>query len=182
MVNTRLLFLLLKRREIARFLPFLLGSFFLFGCPPAGLKGWVFYKDDIRYRIGELDPHWRNIRISENDLAFQSTRYEAAIQINSTCRKDYEDVSLQILTDHVFHGLQDRKIVLQERRRLDDREALYTEITAKMDGKMFKAAIIVLKKNRCIYDLTYITQPWNFGRGVGDYYRVVSGFRVLSIR
>lgn len=153
--------------------------FCMLGCP-GGLRGAVFYKGDIRYRIGEISKDWRQIAVSENDLAFYNQTYQALIQINSTCRRDYEDVSLQVLTDHVFYGLTDKKILLQEDRRIDRRGALYTEMTAKMDGQKVKAAVLVLKKNACIYDIAYITKPWDFGRGIGDYFRVIDGFRVLA--
>lgn len=150
------------------------------GCPNSGLVGSVYHKGDIRYRVGEVESGWRVVRVTENDIAYQHDKYNAIIQINSTCRQDYEDVPLRILTDHLFYGLTHRKVLVQERRRIDARDALYTELTARMDGRPVKAAMLVLKKNRCIYDMSYITVPWNFGLGVGDFYRIIDGFRVLS--
>lgn len=170
-----------KRWFRACLLGMVLGSAWvgLGGCPTTGLKGSVYYDGNLRYRVGEIGKDWRFVRVSENNIAYTHETYNAAIQINSTCRKDYEDVPLRILTDHLFYGLTHRKILVQERRRIDARDALYTELTARMDGRPVKAALLVLKKNRCIYDMAYVTLPWNFGLGVGDFYRVIAGFRVL---
>jgi hypothetical protein len=63
---------------------------------------------------------------------------------------------------------------------IDNRDALYTELNANLDGVSIQAALLVLKKNECIYDFAYMTRPWNFGRGIGDFHRLIYGFRVLS--
>ncbi len=150
------------------------------GCQKRGLHGWIFYKGYLRYKIGALDSSWRPIKLAENDIAFYNKTYAALIQVNSTCRKDYEDVSLKILTDHLFYGLQDRKLILQEKRRVARRAALYTEMEASLDGVRVKTAVLVLKKNECIYDFTYLTRPWNFSRGINSFHRVIYGFKVLE--
>jgi hypothetical protein len=159
----------------------MMGWLGLTGCPTNGLHQGIFYKygGNLRYRIGPLRKTWRQIKVTENDLAFYHPQYKATIQINSTCRKDYEDASLSTLTDHIFIGLREKKILRQSKRLIDRRAALYTEIVAKLDGVRVTAATIVLKKNACIYDLTYIARPGNFGRGLGEFHRVVHGFKVL---
>ncbi len=151
----------------------------LSACPGKHFQNWIFQKDGIRYKIGPLGEGWRRIEVEENDLAFYNDAFYAIIQVNSTCRRDYEDVSLKILTDHLLYGLTERKILLQEKRMIDRREALYTELSAKLDGVEIRAAILVLKKNECIFDFTYLTRPWNFGRGIGDFHRVIYGFKTL---
>lgn len=152
------------------------------GCNGNGLHDNVYTKfnGELRYRIGAISKQWRFIKVTENDIAYYHPVFKSMIQVNSTCRKDYEDVSLSTLTDHVFYGLRERKIVIQQKRMIDRRAALYTEILAKLDGVAIKAAVVVLKKNTCAYDFTYISRPDNFGRGLGAYYRVINGFKVLS--
>ena len=154
----------------------------LAACSNSGLVGTVFKDREAHYRIGGLGNRWRQIRITENDVAFYNTDFSAAIQINATCRKDYEDVSLDILIDHLMYGLTHRKIRLKRRMMLDRRAAMYVELTAKLDGVPVRCAMYVLKKNACIYDFAYMVRPSNFGRGIGDFHRVVYGFKVLPRR
>jgi hypothetical protein len=157
-----------------------LGLLLLSGCPASGLHNNIFYKGNIKYKIGDLGEDWRPIEISENDIAYYNSSFSAIIQINSTCRSDYEDVSLSILLGHLLYGLTDRKVIREEKRMIDNRDALYTELNANLDGVSIQAALLVLKKNECIYDFAYMTRPWNFGRGIGDFHRLIYGFRVLS--
>ena len=161
----------------------LAGVFFVFllpSCTRYGLHNWVYRDAEAHYEIGSLSSRWRRIEISENDIAFYNKDFAASIQVNATCRKDYEDTSLEILTSHVLYGLTERKIIKQRRRTIDRRDALYTEFSAKLDGVAVKAALLILKKNVCIYDFTYITRPWNFGRGIGDFHRVIYGFKAVG--
>jgi hypothetical protein len=153
----------------------------LSGCPRKGLHRWIFHKynGSMQYSIGTLGREWRKVKVTENDIAFYNTIYSAIIQINSTCRKDYEDVSLPILRDHLLYGLTDRKIVEKQQRMLDRRAALLTRIKAKLDGVAVEASVMIMKKNSCIYDFAYISRPRHFGRGIGDFYRVIHGFKVL---
>lgn len=152
------------------------------GCVQNGLNNGVFYKygGDLRYRIGAVGTQWRVIKITQNDIAYYNPVFKATINVNSTCRKDYEDVSLSTLTNHIFYELRERKIVRQSKRMLNHRAALYTEIVATLDGVSIRAAALVLKKNSCIYDFFYIARPHNFGRGLSDFYRMLNGFKVLS--
>lgn len=153
----------------------------LVGCPKKGLQNdWTYYEGDIRYKIGKLDSTWRKVKFEENDIAFYNGAFAAIIQINATCRRDYEDVSLKILTDQLLYGLTGRRIKLQEKRIFRRRSALYTELTASLDGVPVRAAMMVMKKDECIYDFTYLARPHNYTRGIGSYHRVLQGFRVLN--
>lgn len=156
-----------------------LGALLFSGCPRSGLKQGVFQKPGLRYAVGKLEGNWRQLDLSENDLAFYNSTFGAVIQANSTCRRDYEDASLGTLTSHLFNGLTARRVHHRERRTIDRRAALYTELTAKLDGVTVRAALLVVKKNECVFDFSYIARPWNFGSGLGQFYRFVYGFRVL---
>lgn len=152
---------------------------FTSGCPATGLKEGVFVKGELRYTVGSLSGGWREIKVTENDQAYFHRDYGAVIQANATCRADYEDASLATLTSHLFSGLTDRKVIVSQQRTVDKRAALYTELSARLDGVSIQIAILLLKKNECVFDFAYFTRPHNYGRGIGDFHRFIYGFRVL---
>lgn len=156
-----------------------IGLPFVVGCSGNQLKNGVFKKGDLRYTVGSLPKTWRRISVAENDLAFFNPSFGSVIQANSTCRADYEDASLSTLTSHLFNGLTNRKITQQAERIVDRRAALYTELTARLDGVLVQTAILLLKKNECVFDFAYYARPHRFGSGVGDFHRFIYGFRVL---
>lgn len=152
----------------------------LLGCTRKGLDGnWVYHKGPLEYKIGPVNRDWRKVKFTQNDIAFYNSQYKAIVQINATCRKDYEDTTLKNLTDHLIYGFRDRKFIVQEKRKIDRRDALYTELKAKLDGVSVQAALLVIKKNECIFDFAYITRPWNFKRGINTFHRVIYGFQVF---
>ena len=60
--------------------------------------------------------------------------------------------------------------------RLADRDALRTRVHARLDGVAVRLELVVLKKNGCLFDLTYIAAPEVFAAGYADFERVVNGF------
>ncbi len=151
----------------------------LVGCSNNQLKDNVYKKGDLRYTVGQLDKGWRRINVAENDLAFFNPSFNTVIQANSTCRADYEDASLSTLTSHLFNGLTNRKVIKQDERIIDRRAALYTEMSARLDGVEVSLAILLLKKDECVFDFAYYSRPNLFGSGLGDFHRFIFGFRVL---
>ncbi len=59
---------------------------------------------------------------------------------------------------------------------LDRREALHTHLDAKLDGVPMTLDLYVMKRNGCIFDLSYAAPPDAFARGYGDFQRFVDGF------
>ena len=76
--------------------------------------------------------------------------------VNGRCGKDAEDVPLKSLTQHLFLQFTDRQLEDQELLSLDGREALRTEMTAKLDGVQKYFHVVVLKKDGCVYDFLQI--------------------------
>ncbi|MBI2027571.1 MAG: hypothetical protein HYS98_07215 [Deltaproteobacteria bacterium] len=60
--------------------------------------------------------------------------------------------------------------------RLDEREAQHTIATGKLDGVLIKMNIYVLRKNYCIYDLTYSAKINTYDVGVVEFERFVAAF------
>ncbi|HEX8953495.1 MAG TPA: hypothetical protein VF945_16680, partial [Polyangia bacterium] len=59
---------------------------------------------------------------------------------------------------------------------LDRREALRTRVTAKLDGVPMTLELYVVKRDGCIFDLSYAAPPDAFERGAADFRRFVDGF------
>ncbi len=91
-----------------------------------------------------------------NDLAWSNDASQAIVQVNSTCAAD-SDVPLTALTNHLLIGFTEREIRSQETHPLDEREALVTNVNAKLDGVPRSLLLVVLKKDGCVYDMSLIT-------------------------
>jgi len=146
-------------------------------CSPANFDGTVFRKGDVAFRLERLPPSWRNIEVSDTALAFRDDENAATVAINGRCGKDAEDVPLQSLTQHLFLQFTERQLEDQEVFPLDGREALRTEMVAKLDGVQKYFHVVVLKKDGCVYDFLQIA---NQRQDKAEFLDFVRGFSSLG--
>jgi hypothetical protein len=149
----------------------------LSACSASNFDGQVFRKGDVAFRLERLPPTWRHIEISDTALAFRDDENAATVAINGRCGKDAEDVPLASLTQHLFLQFTERHLEDQELLPLDGREALRTEMVAKLDGVEKYFHVVVLKKDGCVYDFMQIA---NRHQDKGDFLDFVRGFTSLG--
>jgi hypothetical protein len=139
------------------------------------LKDGVFEKGDIRYSVGALPEGWKQIRLAENDLAFVAEGAPQSIAVNSTC-ENYDDAPLEVLTQHLLMGFTERTRLEQVAGMMDGRESLRSHYTAKLDGVPMELLLVVLKKDGCVYDFTYLAPPARFEERQGVFDQLLSNF------
>jgi len=131
---------------------------------------------DVCYRVGALDDTWRLVHQEGTSAGWYSKPIGGVIEANATCRDDAEASPLTSLTQQLLIGYTEVHVESQERVPLDRREALRTRVTAKLDGVPVTLDLYVLKRNGCIFDLSYAAPPGEFARGSDDFQRFVDGF------
>jgi hypothetical protein len=149
----------------------------ILSCSASNFDGQVFRKGDVAFRLERLPPTWRHIEISDTALAFRDDENAATVAINGRCGKDAEDVPLQSLTQHLFLQFTERQLREQQVFPLDGREALSTEMVAKLDGVQKYFHVVVLKKDGCVYDFLQIA---NQQQDSGEFLDFVRGFASLG--
>jgi len=144
----------------------------------AAFSGGRFHDEEAAYRLGGLNRAWTRLQVEgRNDLAWQNEQLNAIIQVNASCDPSM-DVPLRALTNHLLIGFTERRLQSEDLIRLDGREALRTRLSAKLDGVSRELVLTVLKKDGCVYDFSLVApDPAGFSRAVGDYDRVLAGFR-----
>lgn len=153
----------------------LLSMLLLASC--ASLAGGLFRKEGVAYRVVPPDEHaWRRVQLTENDLAWIAKDSGDMLAINATC-KDHGDPSLEVLTSHLLFGFDERELVAQKTETVDGREALRSTYHAKLDGVEVAIELLVLKKNGCIHDLTFIAPRLTKDAHRAEFEALVAGFR-----
>jgi len=156
-----------------------LGGLFLglcFSCSGPGFNGKVYHSGDVTFRVGEVPGDWHPIETTDGVLAFRDDATPASIAVTGRCGKDGDDVPLESLTAHLFLQFTERRVESQSRFPLDGREALRTDLFAKLDGVEKRFTIVVLKKDGCVYDFMYVTPPTAQDSGRQRFIAFVEGF------
>lgn len=121
----------------------------------------------------------------ESDVAFQSRKTAAIISLNSVCRASYlpqegidslRQFSRQLLIGN-FNSIENQS---EKTRKVAGMEALETRmigLTANTKSERTEIQVIVLKKDRCVYDLMLLGRPETFARSQPDFERFVNSLR-----
>ena len=131
---------------------------------------------DVCYRIPQLGERWRLVHQQGASVGYFSDAVGGVIEANATCRDDADAAPLGALTRQLLIGYTERHVRSESTVPLDAREALHTVADAKLDGVPVTLDLYVMKRNGCIFDLSYAAPPDAYARGVADFQRVVDGF------
>lgn len=145
------------------------------GCHRVSFEDSVLSKKQVDYRIGELPHYWHRVFVEGNDLAFSEADTGRALSVNSTC-EGHGDPPLQVLTRHLLMGFTERQEVSQHLISLDGREALRSRHLAKLDGVPVQLELVVLKKDGCVFDFSYVAPPGQAEPRMPDFDHLLAGF------
>jgi len=149
------------------------------GCA-ASFDGTVYRDEQVSFSIPRHSANWRRIEVSDAQLAFRDDENDATVAVNGRCGKDGDDVPLEALTQHLFLQCTEREVRKQEVVPLDGREAMRTELDAKLDGVRKGFVVYVLKKDGCVYDFLFISRPETLEAGAARFDAFVSSFHTLE--
>jgi len=148
------------------------------GCASA-FDGHTYRGEGFVFRVSPAPAGWRTMEATGAALAFEDAHSGAQILVNARCDRDGEDVPLKSLTQHLFIRFTERETHSEEVMPFDGREALRTDITAKLDGVHRRFVVWVLKKDKCVYDLLYFSTPAAFEPGAKAFDQWAHGFTAL---
>lgn len=145
-------------------------------CARPAWDGHTYASGAVQFQTGPIAHGWHRMEGEPALLAFRDPARDLVISVNGRCGKDSDDVPLSALTQHLFLYFTDRQPLAQTALSLDGREALRTELSAKLDGVQRRFVVYVMKKDGCVYDFILIAEPTVSPSSVSEFDRFVSGF------
>lgn len=140
----------------------------------------VFDDGVVRYRVGALPASFTRIAVDENDLAWNDPSL-GTIGVNSTC-SEYEDVPETALVNHLLFDTSQRTFRLEENATLDGRGARHVVVDLELDGVPISIELYLVRKDGCVYDLTFIAARDRFEQGRAAFASFVRSFAVIETR
>jgi hypothetical protein len=152
------------------------------GCATTGaLQNGVYRGEQTSYHIGPVGSDWTPVTVNkQNDLAWHNGAKGAVMHVDSDCDPAL-DIPLTALRSHLMIGFTEREVVEEEVIPMDDREALRTHFTAKLDGVPRDILLQILKKDDCVYDFGLITPSGPaFDEALADFDQMLAGFTTMT--
>lgn len=134
-----------------RIIAYALIIFIFSSCTSVKITDTTVAKRYTKYGIAKLSDAWIQKSFRNTDLFFVHRTMDATIYINAQCEK-LSDSTLEAFTSQMLVGMGKFDILSQQRLMVKDREALISEIAANLDGVNRFLKIMVLRKNRCVFD------------------------------
>ncbi len=117
-----------------------------------------------RFEQNHLDAAWRNNN-NGNTISYLSE-----------C-KGSSDPTHEAIRDGIITGLTDSSVLKQKMIPFNNRQALQSSISGTVDGIKTQFEIIILKKNNCIYVLTYVGLEKQFTKNKANFDKFVLEFK-----
>lgn len=147
------------------------------GCATGRISNSLFRKRKTQYQIGELPPGWKEVRVSGADLSYMHDSDGSTLLVNADCEST-GDTPLAALTFHLLIGMTEQKVIEQKAVPNSEREGLMTIAEASLDGVKRKFKIFVLKKDYCIYDIVFASEPKLFDQNSAAFDSMLKGFNI----
>jgi hypothetical protein len=122
---------------------------------------------------------WQPVPDEPSVLTLTHPQLAAGITISVTCGQE-RDVSLNILTRHLFFGFKDMEVLQQESQAINGVPALETVARARLDAHEVQVHSYVVRRDGCVYDMVYFASPQDYARGEPSFARMMAGFRFLQ--
>lgn len=143
--------------------------------------GATFHDGKVSFRVNAVPGSWERIAVTDASLAFRDASHDGSVLVNGRCgERGVDDTPLSALTGHLVMGTTEREFDTEVVMPLDSREALHTQMKAKLDGVKMAYDIFVLKKDGCVYDFVYVAPPDRIHAGAAEFQRFVMGFRTAG--
>lgn len=121
---------------------------------------------------------WRATSDGPAVLTLTHPTLAAGITVSVTCNRERQ-VSLEVLTRHLFFGFKDLEILHQEPWALNGVQALQTVARARLDQDAVQVKSYVTQRDSCVYDIVYVARLEDYARGEPSFDRMLAGFRFL---
>lgn len=156
-----------------RFVALAVSALLLSACAP---KKRQARKAEGNYDIGAPGAGWEAVKPGGADFAWFHSELGASIYTDSNCLVRFDDSPLSRLTDGMVFGVAEGEPLRDEERSIDGRAGLLRAWDGRLDGVPVRIGVAVLKKDRCVYDLTLLAPPDGFAAGWDAFERVLAGF------
>ena len=153
----------------------LLSCYFLASCISVSIPSSKLVKaSDVTYQQPS-EPFITSEHDSLDSL-WSNPRNGNSISYLSDCQSK-NDPPLKTITMGIIRDLGRREMIESKLIPYNQREGLHSKYSGSVDGVPTIVELIVLKKNSCIYVLTYVALKEAYTTNIGDFEKFYQGFK-----
>jgi hypothetical protein len=116
------------------------------------------------------------LKSTEVDQAWQSPQNGNTIAYFSECNTNIE-TSLDSLAEENFSALTEAKVQKVEKKNTGEIDSIEAMAEGQVDGTKMNLALLIFKKNKCSYVLSFMAKPKNFNQDFNIFEKFKGDFR-----
>ena len=124
---------------------------YIIGCTPLQIKGEVFSPAHKEYAAKMPGNEWSPLAAGEEDLVLWNKRRHATIAFIAS-NVESKRPSPEILSEQLFLGIKNKKIISRELVVVDGHSAVGTVLTGEIDNSPFEIASYIVRIGNRVYD------------------------------
>jgi hypothetical protein len=115
-----------------------------------------------------------------SEFAWQSKKTAATISLNSACRERFkkDETDLQEFTGQLLLGISDIRDRTERAITVSSLPAIETTLTGRVEERLTRIQVVVVKKSNCVYDLMYVSRPKHFESSLPAFTQFISTFQI----
>lgn len=145
------------------------------GCVSVNIGGSTAQKSS-GVTVSEPAAPFARMTSKQADSAWQSRTTGNTISYLSTCN-DAADPTLETAFNELTSSLESPRTLRSETKTFNGREALSAEVAGLVDGVKTRVAVMIFKRNRCLYSLSFVGVEKNFDSERGRFQSFLDGFK-----
>ncbi|MFZ5482047.1 MAG: hypothetical protein ACOZNI_35125 [Myxococcota bacterium] len=130
-----------------------------------------------RYDVPPPGKGWHLVEPGGADHAWFNKELGAVIYTDSNCGPRFDELAAEDLATELVAGLREEERIRDETIALAGREGVLRVHRGKLDGVPMQLGFVVINRDACTYDFTYLASPDTFDAGFEAWEKVWRGFR-----
>jgi len=161
-------------RMTSRFSTLVFASFCISACVSVSIgPGKPVAAKNVRYK--EPPPPYAQFTSEEIDAGWKNATAGTSISYKSSCGESL-DLPLESIQQSMLYGIDNVKILKSQKLPYNEREALNSIVEGKVDGVDTKMQLLILKKNRCTYMISYVALKKSFEKDQKNFQNFLNHF------
>lgn len=162
------------KRQLWNILTIIIGLFFLPSCVSVKLGNEDIKKSNQVQYVSPSEK-FRPIELKNADKAWQNKNTGTTLSFLSVC-DDTADPSIESLQSSTLRGLDQVQVNSSDTQKYNNREAVRTVATGKVDGVSVQLLLMIFKKNSCNYTVSMVGLVEKIDTDKNEFDKFLEGF------
>jgi hypothetical protein len=154
-------------------------TIFLTGCAAGHIRHERYINAAKGFVVELPSQAWIVEMNNEADLVLRHRSRQAGMVVNATCGEIPPDRPLEIVSRHLFFGIQGKEILRQQRRPAAQGEVVEVVLRGELGSRKLLLHGYTFKGPGCVYDLVLFAPPEDYSDVNEEFETLVRQFQLL---